>query len=141
MPSLHGFFGIVVDRPTKKCVYCKESKDLSEFPKHSQKKDKLDTRCRVCIRKRSKEVNTIRKTAPPKPDNCECCGKPPNTGDDRNFSKRKVGLVLDHDPKTKKFRGWLCDDCNKSIGSLGDTVEGVMKAVTYLKRKHRGRPV
>lgn len=127
--------------PTKTCIYCNQTKLLQCFPKHSQKKDRHDTRCSSCIKSRSREVEKIRKTAPTKPETCECCGKRPNVGPHSNPSKRKVGLVLDHDPHTKKFRGWLCDDCNKSIGSLGDTLEGLMNAVRYLERSTDDRLV
>jgi len=126
--------GIETNFKKKVCIYCKEEKPVNEFPKHSQKVDGLDTRCKSCIKKRSLIVNEIRKTAPPMTKFCECCGKKPNKGLDRNMSKRELSLVLDHDPITNKFRGWICDDCNKSIGSLGDTLEGVMKAVRYLEK-------
>jgi hypothetical protein len=49
--------------------------------------------------------------------------------------RRKVGLVLDHDPFTNKFRGWLCDKCNKAIGMIGDNLEGVVKAFNYMYSK------
>ena len=55
-------------------------------------------------------------------DCCEICG-----------SKEK--LSYDHDHKTMKFRGVLCNKCNRSIGLLGDTVEGIEKVLFYLKRK------
>ena len=60
------------------------------------------------------------KTAPPKPDFCECC----HTAD------RK--LVLDHDHITGQFRGWICGNCNKGIGNLGDNVNGLEMAIKYL---------
>mgnify|MGYP004454902773 CR=1 FL=1 len=41
--------------------------------------------------------------------------------------------VLDHCHKTKKFRGWLCDFCNRGIGLLGDNKEGVKMATKYLE--------
>jgi hypothetical protein len=119
---------------SKCCVYCKNNKPLSDFPKHSHRSSGYDARCRACIKVRSKEVEKIRLTAPPKTSVCECCGKAPNSGPNADPNKRIRGLVLDHDPITKTFRGWLCDDCNKSIGAFGDTLEGVMKAVDYLKR-------
>lgn len=117
---------------SKICIYCNETKVLSEFPLHRQKKDGHDTRCKICIKSRNKEVEKIRKTAPPIPDVCECCGKKPNIGDNLNPSKRKSNLVLDHDPVKKSFRGWLCNDCNRSIGSFGDNLEGMLKPVNYL---------
>src|SRR5687767_5117808 len=45
------------------------------------------------------------------------------------------GLVLDHAEKNgiKTVRGLLCGDCNTSLGKLGDTYEGVMRAVKYLE--------
>jgi hypothetical protein len=44
-------------------------------------------------------------------------------------------LCLDHNHETGKFRGWLCDNCNTGIGKLGDTVEGLERAIAYLKRQ------
>lgn len=59
----------------------------------------------------------------PRPPLCECCGKPP----------RIRILVNDHDHKKKKFRGWLCFDCNLGIGKLGDDLAGIERAVRYMK--------
>jgi Recombination endonuclease VII len=121
---------------TKVCMYCKSELPLSDFPRHSQKKDGFDTRCKACIKKRTAEVAVIRTTAPPMSDVCDCCGKKPNNGPNPNPSRRVMNLVLDHDPVTKQFRGWLCDDCNKSIGLLGDTVEGLRRALRYLENSN-----
>jgi Recombination endonuclease VII len=63
----------------------------------------------------------------PRPATCECCGQPPKDG-------RGQYVVLDHDHATGAFRGWLCWHCNTGIGKLGDTVEGLERAVNYLKR-------
>lgn len=41
-------------------------------------------------------------------------------------------LCYDHDHSTMEFRGVLCRSCNKAIGALGDTEEGVRKALSYL---------
>lgn len=57
----------------------------------------------------------------PMPENCECCGKP--------FDK----LKLDHDHDNDKFRGWLCHSCNVGIGALGDNLDGVLRAMNYLR--------
>jgi hypothetical protein len=61
----------------------------------------------------------------PRPEACECCGEKPTTR----------GLCVDHDRVTGKFRGWLCGRCNRSIGQLGDSLAGLMRAVRYLRRK------
>ena len=48
---------------------------------------------------------------------------------------------VDHDHETGLFRGILCKPCNTALGSFGDTVEGVQRALDYLKtseiRRHR----
>ena len=115
--------------PVKRCVYCHEEKTLDKFPKHISHKDNLDTRCKECIRKQSKIRNQIKKTAPPKPDVCDCCGKVP-TGPHRK------ALQLDHCHKTGQFRGWICDSCNVSISRAGDTLEGVQNLVRYLSNHY-----
>lgn len=132
--SLHEFLGIEKDEPTKVCVYCEKEKSIYEFPKHSHHSDKLDTRCRSCIKERSEIVKDLKKVSPPEPDVCDCCGKKPNKGEDMDPSRRKRGLSLDHDPITNIFRGWLCDSCNTGIGKLGDNVEGLERAIQYLSR-------
>jgi hypothetical protein len=45
-------------------------------------------------------------------------------------------LCYDHDHNTMKFRGVLCRSCNKAIGQLGDTVEGVRDALVYLVKHY-----
>lgn len=42
---------------------------------------------------------------------------------------------MDHDKKTGEFRGLLCTGHNLGIGLLGDTLDGVSRAVEYLSRK------
>ena len=58
----------------------------------------------------------------PNPQKCQCCGR-----NDRR-------MILDHDHKTKKFRGWLCGHCNTAIGFMDDDVSQLKKAILYLER-------
>ena len=112
----------------KVCVICGEERVLSDYPKHKLMKDNLDSRCRQCVREQQKIRNSLKKTAPPKPDVCECCGEDPELKQYRPF------WVLDEDHETGCFRGWLCDECNLGLGKLGDNLEGIMKAVRYLQK-------
>lgn len=57
------------------------------------------------------------------PERCECCGKESNR------------MALDHCHETNTFRGWLCLRCNTGIGMLGDNLEGIESALTYLKKE------
>jgi len=87
-------------------------------------------RCKTChyAENRARSLRRSRATLPsptrPCPDKCELCGKAPT----------KHSLHLDHDHQTGKFRGWLCGQCNSSIGQLGDNVLGLKNAVQYLQK-------
>ena len=48
-------------------------------------------------------------------------------------SKLKKTLHVDHCHDSLEIRGLLCQKCNAGIGMLGDTVESVSKALTYLR--------
>lgn len=104
----------------KICIHCGKRKNRSSFYKHKKNNDGLDTRCKKCSKKGNKVRSKLRKKAPVKPLNCECCGS----------DKHK--LFLDHDRHTKQFRGWLCNSCNTSIGRLGDNLNGLIKAINYI---------
>lgn len=83
-------------------------------------KDKLDSRCRHCIKKQTKVRNKLHKKAPDKPELCECCGEKP------------YKWHLDHDHSDDSFRGWICEGCNTGIGKLGDNIQGIVNALNYL---------
>lgn len=42
-------------------------------------------------------------------------------------------LSVDHDHKTNKIRGLLCDDCNKGIGCFHENIQFLESAIAYLK--------
>ncbi len=63
--------------------------------------------------------------ARPEPDFCELCGR---------IEKRR--LCLDHCHGTGAFRGWLCDRCNRGLGFFDDNIEGLKRAIAYLKRAY-----
>jgi hypothetical protein len=115
---------------TKICIRCKERKPISSFRKD---RNYYHPRCVDCSRKFDKVIREIHKTAPPVTELCQCCGKSPK-------DRPKGKLILDHDYKTNKFRGWICDLCNIGIGKLGDDLEGVLNAVRYLERIRDGVP-
>jgi hypothetical protein len=58
---------------------------------------------------------------------CAICSKVPN-GVGLNGKK----LHIDHCHITNKVRGLLCRECNHAIGALGDSADGVRRALTYL---------
>ncbi len=46
--------------------------------------------------------------------------------------KRSKKLDVDHDHDTGAVRGLLCRACNVALGNLGDTAEGLQRALDYL---------
>ena len=126
--KIYDLFGDAHLIDLKTCIYCGTQKKITEFPKHRASFDEYDSRCKSCKSNREKTVRNIKKMSPPKPERCDCCGQKPKEGNGR----RKVGLALDHCSKTNTFRGWLCGDCNKGIGLLGDNINGIKKALDYL---------
>ena len=42
-------------------------------------------------------------------------------------------LMFDHSHDTKKFRGLLCDSCNKALGLFKDSPARLFSAIRYLK--------
>lgn len=41
---------------------------------------------------------------------------------------------VDHDHNTNKIRGLLCSRCNMGLGFFDDSIEGLTKAINYLKK-------
>ena len=77
--------------------------------------------CRPCKRTQALTVYYLRKQhpLPPAGTPCDCCG-------------RIDKLNLDHEHSSQQWRGFLCRQCNLGIGQLGDSVEGVSRALAYL---------
>ena len=126
---------------TRKCSKCALEKVLTEFENNtsgSQPYDKQGYRlkrpeCRECSRAAKKGLADAKRaakqagisTTPSEHDVCAICHK---KGDDRH------GLVFDHDHITNKFRGWLCDPCNRSMGGQGDKLETLVARFDYICR-------
>lgn len=80
--------------------------------------------CKACKKEYHKGKHLAKSKAPPKPKEAIPC-----YNCDRMTEPNK--LMLDHCHETHVFRGWLCRDCNTGIGKLGDTAQGIAKALVY----------
>jgi hypothetical protein len=64
---------------------------------------------------------------------CAICGKPEFLIDNRTNTLR--ALAVDHDHKTEKVRGLLCNRCNKSLGGFKDNINNLLSAIKYLTKE------
>lgn len=115
---------LIPDREIQ-CKYCGITKHAREF-RHRKKDNGVTLDNKMCKKCHLEQKAIIRrykiKYSPPLDSKCDCCGKIER-------------LVCDHSHGSKKeFRGWLCNKCNVGIGYLGDTIDDVKNALSYLTR-------
>lgn len=82
-----------------------------------------------------RERRAIRESTPPPPKDyvCPICRK---TAEEVNGKggKRLGPWVCDHDHETKNFRGYLCHNCNRALGTFEDNIDALLRGAEYLKR-------
>ena len=123
----------------KTCTKCHHEKNLMEFNGNTSGSDPFDRdgyrlrrpECRECTKDAAQgklEAVRLAKSlgvpfkAPPDAV-CAVCKSPGRRGNQ---------LVFDHCHQTNTFRGYACNSCNRSLGVLGDNVEGLVNALNYL---------
>ena len=119
------------------CKKCGTEKPITHFESRG---DLSYTRghCLPCGRTLTNDIKRLHKENPyPKDHSCDICGLSEDeaTGNWKNSSngKKKKAFCLDHDHTTRKFRGWLCHDCNRAMGQFKDNVEILDSAIKYLR--------
>jgi hypothetical protein len=72
---------------------------------------------------KQRQEERVKELGRPKPTACECCG-------------RKVKKICwDHDHKTGRGRGWICQSCNFALGHTGDDPVRLRQLLKYLERQ------
>ena len=111
----------------KACAKCGDMKKMYNFPIFRKNKDGsknyYNRKCRGCVNEDLQIITKLKEQHPSPPPGtpCMCCG-------------RVDKLFIDHCHVSNKYRGWICRQCNCSIGGLGDDEAGLQKALDYLKR-------
>lgn len=131
----------------KICIECNKEKPESEF---ATKRGKLTGKCKVCHNAYQREYYSKGSNRQKQRDRVsayKATGK--HKAQKYNIPLEQVqealsglcyscelrpAIVIDHNHKTGLFRGGLCGNCNVGIGMLGDNIEGLEKALAYLKR-------
>jgi hypothetical protein len=131
------------------CTKCKVEKpaDLTHFPPHNKKKNGLDSWCRVCRAEYRSAINRGKFRGQltddevielRKQEKCDICGGTENSGSKNHKHVGKVySLVMDHNHTTGKFRGMLCNHCNRGLGNFMDKIENLSAAIEYLKKRDK----
>jgi len=132
----------------KICTRCKRAYPATfvYFHRHRNRNDGFDPWCKECKSEYHKRyyiqkkynitIKEYKKRLEQQKNRCAICGI--------NFDilkKIKLNQVpgignprIDHNHKTGKIRGLLCDDCNTALGSFQDNPLILIKAAKYLKK-------
>jgi hypothetical protein len=124
---------------TKKCSKCHIDKELIYFNGNTSGTDAFDKagyrlrrpECSDCTKKVLDGKTQAKQLAKeegiqfkaPEGTVCAICNKLPTKGN---------SLVFDHCHTKNTFRGYCCNSCNRSMGVLGDSVDGILKVLNYL---------
>lgn len=116
---------------TKICTKCNQEKSIALFRLRGEGKSYGKhhyQHCRECEKSIAKVTREAKKECTiPKPTHCDMCGRIEDIENQKNSR-----IVFDHDHITGKFRGWICDSCNRGLSNLGDNIEGLQKGIIYL---------
>ena len=124
-------------KETKVCRNCLERKSIFDFQKNQKSiAGKVSRRgeCKECrkwkrpISAKVKREYEKRHPRPPigKQFHCPVCDK-------TIIRQFQNDVVLDHSHETEKIRGWICRQCNSSIGMMNDKVSILERAIKWLQ--------
>lgn len=120
----------------KICNICHKLRSTTEFAKNQNAKNNRSVRrpsCQRCRKKlegidiNSAEKNKWSKSKPVnEPFECPICSK-------RTIAGITSKVVLEHDHRSGKIRGWVCDSCNTGIGRFKDDKKLLERAIKFIE--------
>jgi hypothetical protein len=117
---------------SKKCCRCQKEKPKNDFILNKSSSDGFNGWCRRCskdatlLRKYKISLDEYNQLLKQQGFTCKICGTNDPAGPQNIF-------VVDHDHKTGKVRGLLCNHCNTAIGKLHDDPKLLRKAAIYIE--------
>jgi len=133
------------------CKVCETEKPEEDFyirkwkTKDGSPREGLENRCKACERERwaknppgmwrpshykreyGIDLEQYNDMLAEQNNRCGCCNK--------HVAELDRRLAVDHNHHTGEVRGLLCILCNVAIGQLGDSEEGVLMALAYLRNR------
>lgn len=121
----------------KFCIKCSSSLNKHKFKsgklhknyKHGLSKTKEYRRNCQLLRNYNITLREYRELLKQQNNVCKICNKT-NT---KKFKNKITPLVVDHDHRTGKVRGLLCNKCNSALGYFKENLINLEKAIMYLK--------
>jgi len=126
-----------MENQEKRCIKCAEIKNIEDFPimvKHATVRPKRRANCKECDKKLAKQRRDLKKTYGEVPEGYRCPVCLRGEAELREKTEQKSLWALDHDHDTGAARGWLCHPCNRAIGTLGDNISNLARAILHLKK-------
>lgn len=93
------------------------------FNKRRYANDPVHCRLESRTRKYGLSIDQYHDLVESQDNKCACCKRP--------FTTK---THIDHCHVTLRVRGIICHSCNTGLGLLGDNIEGLEKALSYLKK-------
>lgn len=123
----------------KICNVCHKLKKTTEFAKNQNAKNNRSVRrpsCKDCRIKmegveipRTDRLRWLKEKPINEPFECPVCRK-------RTIAGITSKVVLEHDHRTGKPGGWICDSCNTGLGRFKDDVELLKSAIKFLNKNY-----
>lgn len=123
----------------KICNVCNKLKSTKKFAKNQNGKNNRSVRrpscgdCRVKMEgvgvSRVDRIEWNKKKPRNEPYECPICQK-------RSIARVNCKVVLEHDHRTGKPGGWICDSCNTGLGRFKDDVKMLEDAIEFLKKTY-----
>jgi len=127
-----------LNEPTKGkvCIKCNTFKSLNEFGTRSRDiyGNPIEHRndCKDCRKFLSKQLRDQKKLFPKPDSDYRCLGCNKTKDDFTNTFNGKNIWCLDHDHKSGKVRGYICQYCNFILGRARDNPEVLINLAKYL---------
>lgn len=121
----------------KKCSQCGRLKSVKLFHKRSKSADGLKPNCKKCHREAERHGQFLRNLSKLYGVTKEAYDALLASQGGRCWICRRLfkkSPHVDHDHKTGKVRGLLCNGCNRGLGYFHDDPERLAAAIRYLQR-------